>query len=188
MVSTKSIAFVITTYCRWQLYQVITARLSPRCRRTGNLVSLNKFVKTIPSRSFTNVFPEISLPFHELLYASTDALAIGVSFNKFTKKDMIPWLDPEWWTLICIRPCGHLPVFLMSPMGQDNKKTIRYNRKANNDRFGTIVGHFFTICFPMLSTVFLMLGNRCDLVIRNNWIKISALISIHLINVKFKTI
>lgn len=47
---------------------------------------------------------------------------------------------------------------------------------------------FFTICFPMLSTVFLMLGNRYDLVIRNNWIKISALISIHLINVKFKTI
>lgn len=134
MVSTKSIAFVITTYCRWQLYQVITARLSPRCRRTGNLVSLNKFVKTIPSRSFTNVFPEISLPFHELLYV--------------TKKDMIPWLDLEWWTLICIRLCGHLPVFLMSPMGQDNKKTIRYNRKANYDRFGTIVGHFFYYLFP----------------------------------------
>lgn len=148
MVSTKSIAFVITTYCRWQLYQVLTARLSPRCRRTGNLVSLNKFVKTIPSRSFTNVFPEISLLFHELLYASTDALAIGVSSNKLTKKDMIPWLDLEWWTLICIRPCGHLPVFLMSPMGQDNKKTIRYNRKANNDRFGTIVGHFFYYLFP----------------------------------------
>lgn len=187
MVSTKSIAFVITTYCRWQLYQVLTARLSPRCRRTGNLVSLNKFVKTIPSRSFTNVFPEISLPFHELLYASTDALAIGVSSNKFTKKDMIPWLDLEWWTLICIRPCGHLPVFLMSPMGQDNKKTIRYNRKANNDRFGTIVGHFFYYLFPYaFCSFFLMLGNRCDLVIRNNWIKISALI--HLINVKFKTI
>lgn len=187
MVSTKSIAFVITTYCRWQLYQVITARLSPRCRRTGNLVSLNKFVKTIPSRSFTNVFPK--LLFHELLYASRDALAIGVSSNKFTKKDMIPWLDLEWWTLICIRHCGHLPVFLMSPMGQDNKKTIRYNRKANNDRFGTIVGHFFlpfvSLCFLQF---FLMLGNRCDLVIRNNWIKISALISIHLINVKFKTI
>lgn len=73
----------------------------------------------------------MSLLFHELLYASTDALAIGVSSNKFTKKDMIPWLDPEWWTLICIRPCGHLPVFLMSPMGQDNKKTIRYNLKLD---------------------------------------------------------
>lgn len=146
MVSTKSIAFVITTYCRWQLYQVPTARLSPRCRRTGNLVSLNKFVKTIPSRSFTNVFPEISLPFHELLYARTDALAIGVSSNKFTKKDMIPWLDLEWWTLICIRPCGHLPVFLMSPMGQDNKKTIRYNRKANNDSW-TFFLLFVSLCF-----------------------------------------
>lgn len=148
MVSTKSIAFVITTYCRWQLYQVITARLSPRCRRTGNLVSLNKFVKTIPSRSFTNVFPKFHYRFTSSCMLTRMFRRLASLPKKFTKKDMIPWLDLEWWTLICIRLCGHLPVFLMSPMGQDNKKTIRYNRKANNDRFGTIVGHFFYYLFP----------------------------------------
>lgn len=151
MVSTKSIAFVITTYCRWQLYQVVTARLSPRCRRTGNLVSLNKFVKTIPSRSFTNVFPKFHYCFTSSCMLARMLWRLASLSISSPKKDMIPWLDLEWWTLICIRPCGHLPVFLMSPMGQDNKKTIRYNRKANNDRFGTIVGHFFllfvSLCF-----------------------------------------
>lgn len=97
-------------------------------------------------------------------------------FQCVYQKDMIPWMDLKWWTLIWMRPCGHLPVSLTSLMGQGNNKTICYNRKGNtcNDIFGTRVRHFFTIFFFVcFLRFFLYLGNRYDLVVRNDWISLS---------------
>lgn len=111
-------------------------------------------------------------------------------FQCVYQKDMIPWMDLKWWTLIWMRPCGHLPVSLTSLMGQGNNKTICYNRKGNtcNDIFGTRVRHFFTIFFCMLSTVFLIFrqpvwsGGK-------KWLNFPfASIFFYLINLKFKTI